>query len=316
MNRFTLLRREQLYGKSQLEVFKKIGVEAKLTDFDILTGAFICNISYDIRTDEVTYIDNYIKDLTGWYWTSNVNNNGNVETVSFNGLSGNRYCEGREGGIRPVLYYSSFSEILNKANRSFTNNGVLEIEYGYYPQTVASSKLQKELTDNFGKLKKTENTYTIDGISSKEYEKSFLPTIINEYEYNGKRYVRVKANSSFINGKFKLSNGCEYKNGELVWVEVQPVEWLVSKENDMLIAKNIVCSGVQYHNNTNLNNFAESNMHNYIDRYLFRDIFQRLYPGLNKGPYYEYRDSSDFNDKNNKKFNSLVKKLVRERKAK
>ena len=46
-----------------------------------------------------------------------------------------------------------------------------------------------------------------------------LPVVsmAQEYEYNGKRYVRVEANSCYNGNNFTLSNGEEYKDGDNVW---------------------------------------------------------------------------------------------------
>ena len=40
-----------------------------------------------------------------------------------------------------------------------------------------------------------------------EYDTTFEPQIHQEYQYNGKRYVRVEANSYYDGGDFTLSNG-------------------------------------------------------------------------------------------------------------
>lgn len=76
-------------------------------------------------------------------------------------------------------------------------------------------------------MKKTENTYTTDSQSVyagilHSVDSSFKPQIYEEFEYRGKRYIRVKVNVS-RNINNIVSNREEYKEGEYVWVKVEPI---------------------------------------------------------------------------------------------
>lgn len=127
-------------------------------------------------------------------------------------------------------------------------DGILEVEYGYYPQNAVSKSMQRSLETAFqaGFLNKTGNTYTTDSRQYDEYDSAFLAQIHTEYEYNGKRYVRVKANSYYDGDKFKLSNGQEYCDGDFVWVEIQPVKWLVDEKEKLMITEKLIFAGVQF----------------------------------------------------------------------
>ena len=63
---------------------------------------------------------------------------------------------------------------------------------------------------------KTRNSYTTDSRKYNAYNEKFAPKQHEEYEYNGKRYVRVEANSHFCSRAFILSNGENYRNGDNV----------------------------------------------------------------------------------------------------
>ena len=66
----------------------------------------------------------------------------------------------RSGGIRPVLPYADIPGVLKKAKRN--NRGILEVEYGEYPQYAPGFDIQRTLADEFSKgtLRKTGKTYT------------------------------------------------------------------------------------------------------------------------------------------------------------
>ena len=78
------------------------------------------------------------------------------------------------------------------------------------------------------------------------YDEKFLAKQHEEYEYNGKRYVRVEANSDCGGNDFTLSNGEDYKDGDNVWIEVQPVKWIVDEKSRMMITEKLIFAGVQF----------------------------------------------------------------------
>ena len=80
---------------------------------------------------------------------------------------------------------------------------------------------------------------------------TFLEQRHEEYEYNGKRYVRVQANSYYDGNDFTLSNGGNYRDGDSVWVEVAPVKWLVDEKARTMITEKLIFSGVQFNRERN-----------------------------------------------------------------
>lgn len=64
---------------------------------------------------------------------------------------------------------------------------------------------------------------------------------------------------------YLCSNGCRYKYGDYVWVEVSPVVWLIDKKTKTLISKRGLVSGV----------YAE-NFQKYLDTYMSKDLFQNV----------------------------------------
>ena len=154
-------------------------------------------------------------------------------------------------------------------------NGILEIEYGEYPQFAVKKSiatgLEQEYTNR--RLRTTGKTYTTDSVAYNSYDTKYQAQQHIEYEYKNKKYVRVKANTCFDKKKVTLSNEEEYKNGDYVWIEVAPIKWLVDEKEKMLIAKNALFAGVQFNNSNRYNgDFKNTDIKKFMDTHFAKDI--------------------------------------------
>ena len=251
---------------NNLEVFKKYGEEASITDFSILLGGYVNNSYY-------TKEGNTLEDRTGFYWTR-IDDGDNYDYVVFwYNYDFYRRVDSRYGGARPVLPYSSISNI--SQNITKIEDGILEVEYGEYPQKAVSKDLQQKLEVLYknNNLNKTGKTYTTDSRKYDEYDKAFQTQIHIEYEYNGKKYIRVKANSCFGGSEFDLSNGEKYRDGYYVWVEVSPIKWIVDEKEDIAVTKNLIFSGIQFNREKNYKgNFKSTDMYKFLNEIFIKDI--------------------------------------------
>ncbi|MBR3209370.1 MAG: hypothetical protein IKF82_03785 [Bacilli bacterium] len=265
MNEITLLSKEQVFGKQKIDVIKKMGTKCAVTDFAILLGAVV---SRGIRMDD----DNSLKGrTTEWYLLSS-NNVLDVNSVAmFDGFLWT-YANERSGGIRPVLPYADIPGVLKKAKRN--NQGVLEVEYGEYPQYAPGFDIQRTLADEFSKgtLRKTGKTYTRDSRRYGDFYESFSPVEHEEFEYNGKKYVRVNS----IRAEYEmvlLSNNALVRSGDAAWVEVSPITWYVDEESKLLISKNCLASGVRFCNEGQYHGYFKSTeMYMFLNEYFAREI--------------------------------------------
>jgi len=184
----------------------------------------------------------------------------------------------RSPSIRPVLEPET-TAALKPTQRKTGINGVDIVEYGEYPQTVADETISRELEQAFQEktLKNTGKNYTFD--KSDQPEDPFKPDIHPEYEYEGKKYVRVLSRvfSGFDNnGTHKrLSDGRYVEQNQPYWVEVKPIEWLVDKTG-LWIAKNALISGIQFFSNIDFGRrygeFQDSFMKKYLDTYFSHEM--------------------------------------------
>ena len=271
----TLLSEGQIWGngkESQLEVIRKYGTKAAITDLCVLTGSDLYEDT-DYNIDE----DSSLKGRTGWFWTRSDHNDNNVFAVSKYGLRGYSYKSSRKCAVRPALQSSViFSQI--SPNRVRGYNGTEEVEYGEYPQYVADSRMQSILESEYNRgMNKTGRSYTFDSVDSVIYDDSdigFKPVTYEEYEYQEKRYIRIRVNSNF--GRNKLSNGVRYRDGDYVWVEVSPVKWLIDDRTGILVSKLGLVSGIRFldKNHNYKGDFSRTEMKKYLDRYMIRDLTQ------------------------------------------
>ena len=184
----------------------------------------------------------------------------------------------RDVGARPVLPFSGVNSIPTNGERGKrTKNGIFEVEYGYYPQKAVAKDLQEKLETarRSRRITITQNSYFTDFERNNSYDTSFQPQTCPEYEYNGKNYVRIRANSCY-NAYFTLSNGEKYKNGDYVWVEVQPVKWFVDKKAKLMITEKIIFAGVQFAEKGpyRTEDFDKTNIKKFMDGPFARDLLQ------------------------------------------
>jgi len=263
-NEFTLLSDEQTFGSQQIDVIKKMGGKCAISDFAILLGAYV---SSDYHVDG----DNSMRGRTGWWYLSSSDGDGDVRDVRRDGARHWTYAGKRSGAVRPALPFSNISDI--SLNGVKGRHGFLEVEYGEYPQYAVDTNLGRILDDSFqaGVLRRTGKTYTTDSRRWNANSERFSPVQHEEFEYNGKRYVRVKSNDTDEN--FKLSNGVTVHPGMYVWLEVSPIKWIVDDRAKMLVSKTLLASGIRFCNDRQYNgDFKNTEMYQYLNTYFARDM--------------------------------------------
>ena len=294
MSDFTFLTQEQCFERDKLDILEKRGTQAAITDFSILLGAYVSD--YHVENDSS------LEGRTGYYWTKSDDGDNAARVVDASGTSDYDLVYRRNGGARPALPFSSISNIpTNGESGKRARDGILEVEYGYYPQKAVSRDMQERLERAYrsGSISKTRNSYTTDSRRYNAYDEKFAPKQHEEYEYNGKRYVRVEANSDFGGGEFTLSNGENYRDGDNVWVEVSPVKWLVDERAKVMITDKLIFSGVQFNHTRNYHtrDFDRTDIKTFMDRYLSRDLVQ------SRGIAEQARTSSKTTKKNENPYN-------------
>ena len=138
MSDFTFLTQEQCFERDKLDILEKRGTRAAITDFSILLGAYV--------SDFYVENDSSLDGRTGFYWTKSDDGDNDAHVVDDDGDRYYNYVDERDGGARPALPFSSIGSIpTNGESGKRARDGILEVEYGYYPQKAVSRYMQERL---------------------------------------------------------------------------------------------------------------------------------------------------------------------------
>lgn len=265
----TLLTAGQIWGnetEEQLDVLRKYGTRAIVTDLSILEGIFTW---YDFDYHEKYRLDKNSRDTrTASYWTKSNKDNRNIITCSWNGTEANDDKADRDKGIRLVLNSNKLFQELYSQKR-LAENDTFEVEYGEYPQTLVDSKTQSKLEKIYlleqlkkeelrTKMKKTGKVYTFDYLpaSSVNFNKPIRPICYDELIYNNQKYIRVWENCA-----------------RYLWIKVEPITWLIDEKTGLLISKKILLSGIRFADRkSDTSDFSKSDMKYYLDNFMAYEI--------------------------------------------
>ena len=263
MNNFDFLTLSEVLGKDKLQIFEKCGTRCMVTDFSILLG---CNYM-SIPGNET--------DKAGWWWTKTRFNELEVMGITINGTEGIVYQDESRICIRPAINYSKIE--MYAKNKKTNQHGVLEVEYGEYPQTIVSEETSKNLNHALSRnlLKETGKTYTGDLAQITNFTAPFTEKKYKEYEICGTKYVLFDDFKNY-NVDRKLSDGRTIEELKQYWLEVEPIKWLVDEEKDIAITKNIIAAGIPFSNKIEYEGeFDKTDIKEYIDKYLIKEIVSR-----------------------------------------
>jgi len=265
MTDFTFLTEEQIFGDDKLDIIKKYGTKAAITDFSILLGGYVSEYYYTTER-------NSEKDRTGWWWTKSSDGDNDARAVSKDGDRGWGSVLRRNVGARPALPYSSISGI--SSNKVRGRDGILEVEYGEYPQTVVSEDFARTLERAYSNrtINQTGKSYTTDSVGYSDYwDMPFQARTHTEYEYNGKKYIRFVGDSD-SSGEV-LSDGRMICDGSPYWVEVEPIKWMIDEKTNIVLSKKLIFSGVQFNRERNYKgNFNKTDIKKFMDKHFSKDI--------------------------------------------
>ena len=218
MGKFRLPSQGEVFGENRLEIFKKNGRQCESADLN----GFLLDFS-DYRYNwwlSTRRPDPALLSMKTYY----VNRNGDCD---YEWVKRPAYF----AKIRPVMKCSpsDLSEI--EPNFRIDDDGIIEVEYGEYPQKKVSEDLDDKLEDNYRnkRLKETGKKYTIE-LGYVDNNKEYVPPMqVIEYEFDKKKYVRLRRPS-----------------GRIIWLEVNPIVWYVDMTKKILISKKLLFNRIEY----------------------------------------------------------------------
>ena len=269
MENFKILSDEQIFGDNALDIFKEKGSAADITDFAILLGGYS-------REGGTPYDKLVWKERVGSYWIDAEIEFGNLN-INYGGFKHRNAVSSRKTGIRLAKDITSIDEIpSNDGKIESIGDGFYKVEYGYVPQTAVSRKEQEALDEIFdcNLMFKTGNSYTTDTVNLYTHADKFKPQVLEEYEYQNNRYVKVPVNVGYKDTIAPVSNGEDYTYGEYVWVKVEPIQWWIDEKAKIMFTEKVILSGIQYSNLWGVTSYDESFLKEYINTYMEKELFQ------------------------------------------
>ena len=188
---------------------------------------------------------------------------------------------------RPALPASAASAIRPSVARPAGKIKI--VQYGEYPQTIVPDD-GAHILDSLLKsrtLKTSGKKYTFDTRKYDDYDKKFAPEQAVEYIHDGKKYIRIVARP--YDSDSVLSNGRLVKHGDVCWIRVQPIDWMVDSKTGILLSHKALFAGVQFCEGDSYDgNFSRTHIKKYLDKYFVpemqvsRDVSYTR-PSVNKG---------------------------------
>lgn len=267
----TLLTSGQVFGDEntkQLEIFKIRGTKAAVSDWAIATGVSV-NDDYYV-TDRET-LDN----RACWYYLKDRYGDGSVQAVDRKGDKGYLDLDERVFAVRPTLSFSKIKNMCSNIVRA--DDGVLEADFGLLPAKLHSRQLQNKLKKLLyvRKLTKLSGTYTTDSRKCEDFYNGFRAKENSVYEYQGIKYARVKIKPCYHEELVKFNNGEIYKDGDYVWVELQPIRLWIDEETDTAVFEKGVISGLQFNKGRYYDgNFEKTDLGYFLNNIFLKEILQ------------------------------------------
>ena len=156
-------------------------------------------------------------------------------------------------------------------------NGILEVEYGEYPQDIVPESFAKTLERAYSNrtIKQTGKKYTTDSVKYDDYNQVFKGRNHVEYEYNGKKYIRFVGDYNCQSEK--LSDGRTIQEGSAYWIEVKPIKWLVDEKANIALSKKIIFSGVQFNRVADYKGkFDKTDIKQFMDKFFSKEIIPTM----------------------------------------
>ncbi len=261
----TLLDESQLWGDNRLEVIKRYGVQASITDFGVLTGGY--RSSYLIHDGKAESSEiNY----AAAYWAKTINYAKHALVIHYSGgRSFYDYIYDRDIGVRPVLHLPT--EKLVNLPQQVDYEQIPVFFFGEYPTYVADESIAQKLDESHSQqnLETTFKTYTIPYLKNKT-------KILKEYIYEGQKFVHIEP-VLIADSWQQLSDSNYIAPRKPHWVKVEPIPWLYDEESDLLISKHSLIASIPFAKEE-VTTFEETNMYNYLNNCLAKEILSSSKP--------------------------------------
>jgi len=273
MIKFTFLTSEQVFDK-KLDVIKEYGAKCLLTDLSVLLGGY-----QDI---DVSVSSNTYGSGLGYWLTRSQTKDEQVCSVSSIGTRFYSMTTMRGYVARPSF---SFSEIEDDKVEEFyqLEDDIFSFEYGKYPQDSLPLKLSINLEKHYqasdGYITYTGNFYTFDSVKYPFGFKGFKPRKFAEFkDKQDNKYIRFVVDYNCLDVElpsYKMPSDT-LKKGEIVWVNVKPIKWLLDGNTGIVLSEKALFSGIRFDSEKTYNDdFENTEIYKYMNNYFSNEIIGR-----------------------------------------
>jgi len=234
MEKFRLLKLEEVVGEDKLSIFNSVDTSADITDFAIASGTF----SFENKDN----LD------TGMYWLDNaVLNEDKAYVVDINGKV-DTLCKREKSvaGVRVAVKYSNIKDYC--LSETELDDNLCIVEYGSYPKDIVTEFTYSEFLKlrNNGKLKDTGRICHLPRQNAGIFSR-FGVVQKNVLEYKGMEFVEYN-----MEHKMCTMNDKTYYKGYPMLFKVEPINWLVDKEKDVAVTEDVIVGGIPFSSSTDV----------------------------------------------------------------
>ena len=205
------------------------------SDYAVMNGALLSRIRKGPKNRQAT-----------WHWLRSAHTKSDVSEVFPGGSLDTLSAHNKSAGLCPALHLNLSSVIsARSASRDFKIEPFKDkggktlyytIEFGSYPQDKARNSSELEKLYNARKLTPTGKTYTGYMKEDGSFEQN------QEFEYGGKKYVRVISKKYNNDSKYKDKTKAP-EDGTPMWAEVQPIKWKIKNWDELPRSINPIGNG-------------------------------------------------------------------------
>ncbi len=212
---------------------RKILLKANITDYAILLGTWLKKPRYEkakeICNGEVLGRMLMIDDTRGNFLVLE-------DPLYYNELHHINNIGAAFYGTKPVFNFDTFP-INDITSSCFTDDNIMTVNYGEYPQNIVTDDLSRILEKEFNSnsLDKSGKQYTA-------FDNDMNKIKYDEYLYKNKKYVRIVGYEPSNEGY--LSNGKLFEVNVPYWIEVEPIKFIVDTVKNIVISDKIILSSV------------------------------------------------------------------------
>ena len=262
MMEFRIITGEEL---DESDIFRIYGLRSQITDFAI----------FNSDKSKKYYLNSYFKLVTNWFIQANLSNNIYTSYKDYI-LDAVISIDSYHKGTRPVVKYSSIKDYVK--NVKPINGDIYEVECFSYPQSIVDKITSNILEEKFWKrdLEETGKIYTVNNKYENEpwnKDKNLNMKEYTEYLYDGDKYVRCgcASTSPLIFPPSKC--GTIYvPEEEERWIKVEPITFVVFKDLDIAISKDIVFAGIPFNDKEYYGDFSTTILYKYLNEIFAKDI--------------------------------------------